>query len=146
MTDLVTLRTGHIVWTRGANAFGDGRLGGMVLRRDDNPDNGEQFVVILTDCAAQPRQGSLLYHRPKGGYDNLGLVARLERVAVDDLDPTYAADDFRGHRKVRDYAIKALRAACVPPAHVIGSRAHDDLLTAYRVLRAEADLIEKGVA
>lgn len=145
MTDLAQLQVGIVIWSKGTNDFGDGRLGGMVVRRDDDPDTGERFVLILTDSAARPRQGSVMYHRPKGGFDNLGLVARLERLSLDDVDAG-AMDDFRYGGKIKDYAIKALRAASVPPAHVIGSRAHDELITAYRVLRAEAELLERGAA
>lgn len=139
------LLPGSMVWSKGSNPYGDGRKGGMVVRNDDNPDTGERFVLILTDSVAKPRQDSVILHRPKGGYANLGLVARLERMSLDDID-AHAADDFRSARKVWRYAIAALRAASLPPNDHMGTRAHDELITAYRLLRAEAEMLQRGAA
>jgi hypothetical protein len=145
VTDLATIQAGHLVWSKGTNDFGDGRRGGMVVRRDDNPDTGERFLLILTDSPANPRQDSLIRQKAKGGHERMGLVARLERMSLDDLDAN-AADDFRAAGRVWTYAIKALRAASVPPCDRIGSRLHDDLITAYRILRSEAELLHRGAA
>lgn len=144
MTDLATLKPGQIIWSRGRNDYGDGRKGGMVVRPDDNPDTGERFVIILTDSASRPRQDSLLLHRSKGGFTQLGLVARLERMAVADIDPA-ATDDFRSANKVWRYAVKALLASALPPNDRMGTKAHDALITAYRTLRAEAEMLQRGV-
>lgn len=140
-----TIKPGVMVWSRGTNDFGDGRRGGMVIRSDDDQDTGERFVLVLTDSPANPRQDSLIRQKAKGGHERLGLVARLERMALADVDPA-AADDFRHARQLWTYAIKALRAASVPPADRMGSRLHDDLISAYRTLRAEAQLLQKGAA
>lgn len=145
MTVTGVLLPGQMIWTRGANEFGDQRRGGMVVRNDDNPDTGERFVLILTDSPADPRQDSLIRQKAKGGYERMGQVARLERMSVDDID-LGAADDFRPAKRVWTYAVKALRAASVPPADRMGTRLHDDLITAYRTLRAEAEMLNRGVA
>jgi hypothetical protein len=136
------LLPGHVVWTKG-NEFGDARKGGCVVRRADDPETGEAFVLVLTDSPAKVRQDSLILHRAKGGYDSLGLVARLERIAIGDLDP-HATDDFRAYRKVWRFAIAALRAASLPPNDHLGSRGHDDLITAYRELRSTAEMLERN--
>ncbi len=141
--DVNHLLPGTTVWSRGVGEFGDSRLGGMVVRYDDNPDTGERFVLIVTRSLTTPPPGRLYLSAVKGrGYTDLGPLARLHRLAVSDIDPG-ATDGFRHARGVWDMALAALRSSTVPPAHGIATTAHADLVSAYRVLRAVAEELKR---
>lgn len=142
--DVNALLPGQKVWSKGANEFGDGRLGGMVVRYDDDQDTGERFVQIVTRSLTTPPPGRLYLSAQKGrGYVDLGPLARMHRLAVADIAPD-ATDGFRHAKGVWDMAIQALRASSVPPANHLGSRLHDDLFTAYRTLREVAQELQRA--
>lgn len=147
MTDLAALLPGTVLCSKGENVYGDSRILGMLIRSQPT-DDGEPAVVILTNSPRKPRQPSLkLCHednRHRIRYENLGLVARLERLLVCDIDPTATPTD-RVAEKVRKYARYALMAAALPPNDHIGTKGHDDLISAYRILRDEAILLGRGV-
>ncbi len=153
MTATRTFRPGQFVWDKG-DQFGDKRNGGMVVRIEADAD-GESQVVVITDSydnAALKRPSLMVHHHDgrKGerrpAYEDIGPVARLVRIPVADID-VGAASDFRNYAKVLDHARMALFAACVTwlPDYR-DDRAHDEYLTVYRVLRAEAQALEAGLA
>ncbi len=139
---LDTLKPGQIVWTKGANEYGDDATGGCFIRSDHDPETGEAVATLLTYSPAAKRQASL-YLQHKGKFTNLGLLARLIRVPTSDITPP--ADDFRSYADVWQYALRALIASALPPHHLLGEGHHDDLVTAYRVLRDEAVSLRRGV-
>jgi hypothetical protein len=151
-TRLPSLLPGLMVWDHG-DEFGDARSGGMVVRVEADAD-GETQVVVITDEQTQPRRRpSLIVHHQDGrkgakrpAYEDIGVVARLVRVPVADIDPA-AADGFRHHAKVLDHARKALFAAAVAllPDY-FNPHTHDEMVSAYRILRAEAQMLERGAA
>lgn len=141
--DVNNLLPGQMVWSKGTHDFGDSRLGGMVVRYDDDPDTGERFVQIVTQSFTTPPPGRLYLSAIKGrGFTDLGPLARMHRLAVADIDPG-ATDGFRHKRSVTHMALAALRSSTVPPANHIGGALHDDLFTAYRVLRGVAQQLER---
>ena len=150
MTDLIApplLRpVGSLVVSRGSNEFGDDAALGMVVGGGVS-DEGERYVTVLTDAPRRPRQPSLILHHQDGkhrvSYDNLGLVAHLLRLTESDINPA-GTDDFRHPGKVWTFAIKALRAAAVPPGNRPG-RLHDELIATYHELRGVAVMLERGV-
>lgn len=143
--DVNHLLPGQMVWQKSSalDPYGDLRLGGCVVRYDDDQDTGERFVLIVTRSHTTPPPGRLYLSTRKGrGYTDLGPLARLHRLAVSDIDPA-STDGFRHARGVWDMAIQALRAASVPPANHIASTRHSDLVSAYRVLRAVAEELKR---
>lgn len=142
--DVNALLPGQMVWSRGReHDFGDSRLGGMVVKYDDDPDTGERFVLVVTKSLTVPPPGRLYRSDGKGrSYIDLGVLARMHRLAVADIDPS-ATDGFRHVRSVWGMALDALRASTVPPAHHLGSALHDGLFSAYRVLRTVAQELER---
>lgn len=144
--DLNALLPGQMVFTRGKNEFGDGRFSGMVVRYDDDATTGERYVQVVTKSLTKPPAGRVYFAPARGrSYIDMGFVARMHRLAVADIDPA-ASDGFRHVASVWGMALDALRASTVAPAKHLGSALHDDLLTAYRTLRAEAEMLSRGAA
>ena len=144
MTNTVTLMPGQIVWTKGANEYGDDATGGAFIRRSHDPETGELLATILTYQAAKPRQGSLHLLDRRGGNRDLGLIARLIRVPMSEVRTPH--DDARDWAKCWLYARKALMAAHVPPCDKLGSPHHAAMIDAYRILRDEAVMLHRGAA
>lgn len=150
MTDLIApplLRpVGSLVVSRGSNEFGDDAVLGMVVGGGVD-DEGERYLTVLTDAPRRPRQPSLILHHQDGkrkvSYENLGLVAHLLRLSESDINAA-GTDDFRHPGKVWAFAIKALRAASVPPGNRPGHH-HDELIAVYHELRGLATMLERGV-
>lgn len=148
-----TYRIGQMVWD-GGDEYGANRTGGMVVSVGAD-DEGETVVTVITTGYdnARLKRPSLIVHHHDGrtgtkrpAYEDIGVVARLVRMPVTSIDP-YAADDFRSYAKVLEHARAALFAAsvCWLPDYR-DDRAHDAFLTVYRELRAESDLLRRGVA
>ena len=141
MTDLATLKVGAMVWTRGTNEFGDQRTGGCIVGVGVDRETGERVATLITNSPTTPRQPSLYLIR-RNKHEPLGLIARLVRVPVGDIDPA-AHDDHRDHRQVWGWAKRALVASTLAPNDHFGTKGHDDLITAYRTLRAEAQTLNQ---
>ncbi len=150
MIDTDTLQVGRLVYTRGTNEYHDGAVLGMVVNTGHDSGTGEAFVTILTDSALAPKlQPSVhLMHRDgtKPSTTNLGPLARLVRIAPDDISPT-STDDFLVVAKLVAYARKAcLAAGAIPDTSraTVDRGRRLDLMRAAHVLDEAAETIRRG--
>jgi hypothetical protein len=145
------IQVGQRVHDRGRNAYGDGITIGYVVRVEQPDADGVAHVVVLTDTQpAQPKRRSpaiIIHHQDgrKGAYQQLGPVARLERIALEEVDPA-SLSHYSDHHALWAAARKALFAAAV--ASLPGYRhrnGHGELIEAWRALRDAAIEKERGI-
>jgi hypothetical protein len=140
----LTIAIGQRIHDRGQNEYGDGITVGYVVEVEQPDADGVAHVVVLTDsqpAQAKRRSPALILHHQdgrKGAYDNLGPVARLERLALEDVDPA-SLEHYSDHHALWAAARKALFAAAVASLPDFRARNnHAALLDAYRALRDAA--------
>jgi hypothetical protein len=147
----LTIAIGQRLHDRGRNEYGDNITVGYVVAVEQPDAEGVAHVVVLTDSQpANPKRRSpvvILHHQDgrRNAYDNIGPVARLERIALEDVDPA-SLEHYSDHHALWAAARKALFAAAV--ASLPGFRGRNDhaaLLDAFRALRDAAIDKERGL-
>lgn len=145
----LTIAIGQRITDRGANEFGDNITIGYVVAVEEPDADGVAHVVVLTDSqpAKNRRPFLILHHQDgrKGAYESLGPVARLERIALESVDPL-SLEHYSDAHALWGAARKALFAAAV--ASLPGFRCRNDhasLIDAWRVLRDAALDKERGI-
>lgn len=147
----LTIAIGQRLHDRGKNEFHDGITVGYVVKVEQPDAEGVAHVVILTD--SQPAQAKrrsphlILSHQDgrRGAYDNLGPVARLERLAMEDVAPA-SLEHYSDHHALWAAARKALFAAAVASLPGYRNRnGHVELIDAWRALRDAALDKERGI-
>lgn len=147
----LTIAIGQRLHDRGQNEFHDGITIGYVVKVEQPDAEGVAHVVILTDSQpANPKRRSpvvILHHQDgrRGAYDNIGPVARLERMALEDVDPA-SLEHYSDHHALWAAARKALFAAAV--ASLPGTRHrnnHGEFIDAWKALRDAALDKERGI-
>jgi hypothetical protein len=146
----LTIAIGQRITDRGTNEFGDNITVGYVVRVEQPDPDGVVHVVVLTD--SQPAQAKrrsphlILHHQDgrKGAYEQLGAVARLERIALESVDPA-SLSHYSDHHALWAVARKALFAAAVASLPGFRNRnGHGELIEAWRALRDAALEKERG--
>lgn len=140
----LTIATCQRITDRGYNEYGDGITIGYVVAVEDPDVDGVAHVVILTD--SQPARGKnrsphlVLSHQDgrKSAYQQLGPVARLERIPLESVDPL-SLDHYSDVHALWGAARKALFAAAVASLPGFRNRnAHGALIHAWAALRDAA--------
>lgn len=146
---LTAIAPGSRIADRGVNEFADGITVGYVVWVEPADAEGVAHAIVLTDSQpahAKHRSPHLLLHhqdgRRKEAYQQLGAVSRLVRMPLESVDPA-SLSFYADATALWAAARRALFAAAVAALPGFRDRHnHDDLISAYRVLRDAA--LEKG--